>query len=412
MTQEGLSPEEICDNLTSRGMELKKGVATVLRLQSAWKLTHDEKRWVENFRHQCHKQAKAQQIQAFRDIAQELAVQDVDAWLEAKMAEQAAREARHDRALKLMGKHAPLNPERRKLQKPRNLTEHGNRQSNPDDDDDGDDDNDADGDGISDSDSDAGPAFEDGVVMDGDSYPTFHDQTDAGMDDNDDPQAHPQDCVAGVAANAFSRIDPSLLLQETCAPESSPPYPGPNSARTPAPSVSNVAPSVVPPSHSTSPRVTSAAAQKAASRRGKRRPPTQAAIPPPTIETPLTPDRLAQLSTSPSTAHPHSAVVPQHHQGSPLTASNAAPVAVATTRATPAPTLVLPPEEAEANRTALSTLDQYNAAAQAYKELLQARNENTPLLGSLTGLPPSSKEVEAAKQKLKEVTQAMMLSLE
>lgn len=342
MTQEGLSAEEIYENLTSRGMELKKGVATVLRLQSAWKLTHNEKRWVENFRHQCHKQAKAQQIQAFRDIAKELTVQDVDAWLETKMDEQAAREARHELALKMMGKHAPMNPERRKLQKPRTQAGRGRRRSNLD--------NAGDGGGISDSDSDADAALEDEGALDA-SYAPFHDRTEVDMDD-DDSEDQPQDSISNVATNVFARIDPSLL-QSTSAREPAPPYLAPSSAHTAAPSVPKATPSV-PPCSNTNP-------------------------------------------TKSITTHSNSAT-PQH-QDSPVTASNA-------------PVLVLPPKEAEANRTALSTLDQYNTAAQAYKEVLQARNENKPLLGSLTGLPPSSKELEAAKRKLKEVTQAMMLNLD
>ena len=73
---------------------------------------------------------------------------------------------------------------------------------------------------------------------------------------------------------------------------------------------------------------------------------------------------------------------------------------------------MLPPEEAEANKSTLSTLDQYNDAARVYKELLEARNNNKPLAGSLTGMPPSAKEVDSAKRKLKEATQAMMLALD
>lgn len=80
--------------------------------------------------------------------------------------------------------------------------------------------------------------------------------------------------------------------------------------------------------------------------------------------------------------------------------------------ASPAPALVLRPEEAEANRSTLSTLDQYRAAAETYQAVLQARTDNKPMAGSLTGLPPSSKEVENAKRRLKDVTQAMMLNLD
>lgn len=390
MTREGMTAEEIYENLTSRGMELKKGVATVLRLQSAWKLIHNEKRWVENFRHQRHKQAKSQQLQAFRDIAKELDVEDVDAWLAAKMNEDAARQARHELALKLMGEHAPKNPERRKLQRSRRKSGSG-----------------TDGqplrlDDESSSDSDTGAGYESEYPGGGadDGYAALNDQTDIDMDQVDDVEG--QDSAASLAARVFARIETSLP-ESTTATKFAPMFPTP---ALPLPATM-LDPRLNEPRQSTptsSQPVSNPDSQNAASKRRTGRPTKQLVVksaPGPNLEAspPIPTD-------APYLAPTNDSAVSQHPNASLNTSDSAA------APATPAPALVLRPEEAEANKTALSTLDQYNAAAQAYKEILQARNENKPLPGSLTGLPPSSKEVDAAKRALKDVTQAMMLSLD
>lgn len=395
MTRDGMTAEEIYENLTSRGMELKKGVATVLRLQSAWKLTHNEKRWVENFRHQRHKQAKAQQLQAFRDIARELDVEDVDAWLAAKMSEDAARQARHELALKLMGEHAPKNPERRKLQRSRKKSGTGTdgQQPKPGDD--------------SGSDSDTGPGYESEYPGGGavDSYAPLDDQTDIDMDDDGDLDE--QDNAAKVATDIFSRAGTSLS-QPTSAARFAPMFPTPALPLTATLLDPRLDESRQAAPMSSSQPASAPASQNAASNRRVGRTTKQPIAKPASIsalDAPSSPIPTAQTD-SPYPAAPPDPAVLQH----PGALSNAPDFAAAP--ATPAPALVLRPEEAEANKTALSTLDQYNAAAQAYKEILQARNENKPLPGTLTGLPPSSKEVDAAKRTLKEVTQAMMLSLD
>lgn len=397
MTKEGLTAEEIYENLTSRGMELKKGVATVLRLQSAWKLTHNEKRWVENFRHQRHKQARAQQLQAFRDIARELDVEDVDTWLAAKMKEDAARRARHELALKLMGEHAPKNPERRKLQRSRLKSGTGSgRTVQPEDDE-------------SASDSDAGPGYESeypGASAD-DGFVALKGQTDIEMNDDDELQG--EEIAVGVPGRDFARMD-KTAPQSYTAPRASLGF-SPIQSRTAAlldPRLS------VP---STSLPTGTLASQDASSEcpveHSTQSQPIREPVPIPTIESPAAPAPDPTTQNDPPYFGPSFDTTSPLPQSSPLKAPKPAPaLATIGTPATPSPTLVLRPGEVEANKTALSTLDQYTAAAQAYKNILQARNDNKPLAGSLTGLPPSSKEVDAARRALKEVTQAMMMSLE
>lgn len=368
MTKEGMTAEEIYDNLTSRGMELKKGVATVLRLQSAWKLIRNEKRWVENFRHQCHKQAKAKQIQAFKDIASEIVVEDVDAWLQAKMDEDVARKARHELALTLMGEHAPSNPERRKLQKTRRKGKSAKQQRQPDD--------------MSDSDSETGAGYETEFIGgDGeDDYATIAEQTDVDMDDDDDTsaprpsQTYPE---AGLLSNAESAVlDPAQN------------EPQPTTSAT-------FQPMATPETQSTG------------ATRGRGRPPKKAITKPVPIPASSLPSTPALSVSRQSLGGPPESAPSGSTNTPPASQDNVNEVIV-----TPGPALVLRPEEAEANKSALSTLEQYNAAALAYKDILQARTDNKPMAGSLTGLPPSAKQVEVAKRKLKEVTQAMMMSLD
>lgn len=363
-----MTAEEIYDNLTSRGMELKKGVATVLRLQSAWKLIRNEKRWVENFRHQCHKQAKAQQIQAFKDISNEIAVDDLDAWLQAKMNEDVARKARHELALTLMGEHAPSNPERRKLQKSRAKGSAAKQQRQ--------------GDDMPGSDSEAGNGYE--TEFNGgdgeDDYTALPDQTDIDMDDDDDisaPEPSQMYPEAGLLSNSESAVpnpdqnEPQPTTSATFQPTGSP------GSQTAA-----------------SKRVTDRSSKKAVAK----------PIPIPDSTLPLTPglpNHRQSLGAPPNLTSSGAGNTPSISQDDATEPST-----------TPGPSLVLRPEEAEANKSALSTLDQYNAAAQAYKEILQARTDNKPMAGSLTGLPPSAKQVDVAKRKLKELTQAMMLSLD
>lgn len=415
MTREGMSAEEIYQSLTSRGMELKKGVATVLRLQSAWGVARDEKRWLGNFRHQCHKKAKAQQADAFTDIAKELGVQDIKGWAQEKMKEQGARQARHELALKLMGEHAPTNPERRKLQKPRRANGPSGKHTQP---------NDAEGDsdsGSSEDEPESGSDFP-GPVTDlrfglVDS-PRQRDDIPGG----DRTLSSPHDLHSGAAQPssyaAATTNDPPSVGEGVEAGEYHEYAPlhdqpddtlyGPEDDQH---GVASIASRVSSHMVDSMPQPTS----------GQRVPMIQtprssnemmSSIPP--HPTPLGSDLFLQPSESTST-QPSSTTTPAMPPGH---GENSPPQVKRSVAAAPNPTtlsasgLVLPPEEAEANKSTLSTLDQYNDAARVYKELLEARNDNKPLPGSLTGMPPSAKEVDSAKRKLKEATQAMMLALD
>lgn len=337
MTREGRSAHEICHSLTSRGMELKKGVTTVLRLQSAWNIgAHDEKRWVENFRHQCHKKAKTQQVQAFLAIAAELGVTHTDSWLAGKMAGLVAREARQQLALRLMGRHAPTNPERRKLQSPRKTLDSINHQVEPSSLDD-----DAE---QEESGSDVSPSLYDTSDED-------YDALDSTIENNDKDMADSPD----VTLDGCLDIDGN----------------GTDEQKTTANAAGD---GTLARTDKTIPRATS-----------------PGIIPVEVGVVSSHAEEVAEISQRPSQS----------------VSQNRVPICSSATTV-----LVLGPEEIEANKATLLILDQYNTAAQAYKILLESRNDNRPLPDSLTGLPPSVKEVEAAKQKLKEATHAMMLTLE
>lgn len=126
MTKKGKSPQKMYDNLVSRGVFFKKGATSVARLQTQWGLFAPEK---ESSRHISNKMALAtraarrEQRAAFREIAEEINVEDVDKWIELKMIEQSSREARAKLAREKLGPLATtlnLDPsERRPRKKPR-----------------------------------------------------------------------------------------------------------------------------------------------------------------------------------------------------------------------------------------------------------------------------------------------------
>lgn len=414
MTREGMSPEDIYQSLTSRGMELKKGVATVLRLQSAWGVARDEKRWLGNFRHQCHKRAKAQQADAFTDIAKELGVQDVKVWVQEKMKEQAARQARHELALKLMGEHAPTNPERRKLQRPRRANGPPSSQAQA---------NDVEEESDSGSSEDEPESGSDlpGPVTDlkfglADSAP----QGDRILI-GDGPLPSPHVAGSGLQSATFAAaaatepysVDGGVEASEYHAypPLHDPPDDTMYGSEDGQHGVASIAS-----------RVSSDMADSI---------PQSTSVPHmPVVQPPLSSNEMlasapshptpfgSSMSTQPAetrsaqTTSTTTAAVLSGHGENPSAQLNASVAPASKSTASVMSGLVLPPEEAEANRSTLSTIDQYNDAARIYKELLEARNNNKPLPGSLTGMPPSAKEVDSAKRKLKEATQAMMLALD
>ncbi|KUI55054.1 hypothetical protein VP1G_02349 [Cytospora mali] len=368
MTKAGLSAEEIYENLTKRGMELKKGVATVLRLQT----------------------------------------------------------------LKLMGEHAPTNPERRKLQTPRrtdgpydrpagatggaelsdsetsgsdadsavdssaqakwlrsDVAETTGRKGEADNNNGGPNSEIGNGDGVSVDQS----SFLDGMGMDmDDGYAPLSDQGDGDMPDAEGDYVEPDSAADGQrVSTAVATFSPNTLRpnSQTASSEN-----GIDFQR--SPSTTAVTPGS----------------------RGKGRPPKQSAAKPSPMPAPgMGTSPMPTSSFSNFQGPPRSAIF---HLPSGTPATTSATFALqtpmtaraATTSASPTPQLILRTEEAEANKSTISALDQYNAAASVYKELLEARNENKALPGSLTGLPPSAKEVDTAKRKLKEATQAMMLALD
>lgn len=415
MTREGMTPEEIYQSLTSRGMELKKGVATVLRLQSAWGVARDEKRWLGNFRHQCHKKAKAQQEDAFTDIAKEMGVQDIKGWAQEKMKEQAARQARHELALKLMGEHAPTNPERRKLQKPRRANGPFVKQAQA---------NDAEGESDSESSEDEPESGSDfpGPVTDlrfglvdparqGDQIPGSDGPLPSphGLHNGEQPASYAADSTTddpsavggGVEAGGYQEYPPLHDQPDDTM------YGSEDDQHGMASVTSRV------PSHMVDPMPQSTSGPHLA-----------LAQPPPSsnelmASAPPHPNPLgSSMSSHPAeTRSTHKAptaavaMLPGYGEKYP-TQLNASVASASKPTASVTAGLVLPPEEAEANKSTLSTLDHYNEAARVYKDLLEARNNNKPLPGSLTGMPPSAKQVDSAKRKLKEATQAMMLALD
>ncbi|KAL1849190.1 hypothetical protein Daus18300_013347 [Diaporthe australafricana] len=402
MTREGMSAEDIYQNLTSRGMELKKGVATVLRLQSAWGVARDEKRWLGNFRHQCHKKAKAQQVDAFRDIAKELGVHDIDGWVQEKMREQAARQARHELALKLMGEHAPSNPERRKLQKPRRVYGSSTKEAQATDASEGSEDGGSDDEPESDSDF-PGPATNlsfgvvdsphqgDHVAGNDGSLPSDRQsgfQSGKYAAETTNETLH---VAEGVEANEYGEYVPMNDQTDDSMYDVGDEHHGATSiaSRASARLIESIPPSI------------SGSHIQISHNSGSTTNPTPAS---------RLVAQTAPMQTFPTLSHPpcnNSVVSPAQSTESSVTQSNTSP-----TPGSLSSGLVVPPEEAEANKTTLSTLDQYNAAAKIYKELLEARTSDKPVLGSLTCMPPSAKEVEGAKRKLKEATQAMMLALD
>lgn len=414
MTREGMSPEDIYQSLTSRGMELKKGVATVLRLQSAWGVARDEKRWLGNFRHQCHKKAKAQQADAFTDIAKELGVQDINTWVQEKMKEQAARQARHELALKLMGEHAPTNPERRKLQKPRRANGPSATHAQA---------NDADGDsdsGSSEDEPQSGSDFPGPVT---DLRFELVDSTPQGVriPSSDGPLPSPHvlhgraqpSTHATATANDSPNVEGDVEAGEYH--EYAPLHDQPDETMYGSEDGQHVVESIA--SRVSSHMVDSMPQSPSRPHMPMVQPrlsSNEMLVSPPPHPDPLgSPASPQPADTRPTqTGSTATATMPPGYGEKYPTQLNTSVASAPKSTASVMSGLVLPPEEAEANKSTLGTLDQYNDAARVYKELLEARNNSRPLPGSLTGMPPSAKEVDSAKRKLKEATQAMMLALD
>lgn len=116
MTKEGMSTAQIAENLQARGVQLKGGAKTVERLRTIWGLAPDSEltvRNVNNFRQFQRNQALRLQKEQFENIAIELGIEDVKAWVKSKMDEEVALEARREHGYRLMGnlRPTPVQPE-------------------------------------------------------------------------------------------------------------------------------------------------------------------------------------------------------------------------------------------------------------------------------------------------------------
>ncbi|KAK8015808.1 hypothetical protein PG991_008696 [Apiospora marii] len=108
MSEQSLTPEEIATIMAGRGMSLKDGAKTILRLQTVWGLRElDLTSRRRNARHNAQRQAKNQQEKEFMQYAQELGLDNPGEWVKRKMNEPQILEKRKDQTMKLMTELAP-----------------------------------------------------------------------------------------------------------------------------------------------------------------------------------------------------------------------------------------------------------------------------------------------------------------
>lgn len=103
LTREGLSAAEIAENLSSRGINMRSGAPTVLRLQRQWGLV-DMGGDRTTLRTHARYVSVRRQKEELHNIARELGIQDVDDWVKAKMDEPEMKLARRRYASEMMGK--------------------------------------------------------------------------------------------------------------------------------------------------------------------------------------------------------------------------------------------------------------------------------------------------------------------
>lgn len=459
MTKEGMSPQEIADHLASRGVVFKKGASSVSRLQTQWGLFPPEKdypRYLSNKSALATKAARAEQKAAFREIAEEMDVEDVDKWIELKMMEEGSREARAKLAREKLGPLAAtidlLDPsERRPPKKSRARPSQAKKRKAQERDSDDSDESSSDSESESSSEDSsssgsedesprtAGPGVAKSAVME-----LQDSSSDAGTDsdhealdtmmeveatapatqeqeqDQDDP-----DSAEAVAARIFARIGLAIPKSAGPAPKPIPFYPTPARAP-PRPSLRGRGRGRgrgrARAAASTTTRQATATSQR------QKAPMVSQPQQPAPIEdegmawygddAPATHDSTPEATSpaAPSQQNPAQQTLPQPSssagtQGpSRQHTGGSQPVPVPAPWA-PTPVLVVRPEEAEANKSTLDVVEQYTAAAQLVKDMVSARTESRALPGSITGMPPSLKDVEAAKQKLKAAAHAMYTSL-
>ncbi|KAK7937733.1 uncharacterized protein PG986_014601 [Apiospora aurea] len=109
MSEQSLTPEEIATIMAGRGMSLKDGAKTILRLQTVWGLRElDLTSRQRNARHNAQRQAKNQQEKEFTQYARELGLDNPAEWVKRKMNEPQILEKRKDQTMRIM---TEMNPE-------------------------------------------------------------------------------------------------------------------------------------------------------------------------------------------------------------------------------------------------------------------------------------------------------------
>lgn len=109
LTKEGLSAQEILDHFSARGVVWKRGVPSILNLQTRWGLIspQDNPRYVSSKTSQAMKAARKGPKAAFTEIAQDLGVENSVKWVGTKLKEPASKEARTKLAKEKAGSLAP-----------------------------------------------------------------------------------------------------------------------------------------------------------------------------------------------------------------------------------------------------------------------------------------------------------------
>lgn len=510
MTREGMSSAQIAENLTSRGVKLKRGAATVERLRTIWGLSDDANRNVVNVRAMAKNQAQRLQKEQFRDIARELGIQDVTTWVKNKMAEEVAEEAKREYAYMLMGdaKPKPLSTRQRagisqyqdqKRQKGNSMTKMSGVDFVPQNGPDLSPSPGAGQQGISSSTSaEASPAVAAGTGAPPEVMDISDDDEDDDNNDTEDDEAEvaAEEAAAEEAAEAQERASakaqqqpPATMDVESLGPSFQPPpafdnssvqqdvvpqqVPPPPFQANNSPSGPSVASNIVffktygcgrgdgqqlvnasvttaPPAGmpgrpnsfvNVAPR--SLAPRAIAPRAIAPRP--TAPLTPPSHALKVEADYMAQFGLFP---YPTQGKPPQKYltptglittdgyeylAAPPLPSTAASPppppqsqpvpgqlgpdyivvpaLPPSKISRVPAPPLVMPPEEVEKHRSDHKALQEYQKVTQECMSLLAARLNGRPILNSLTGLPPSLRDIQKAKEKIKEAATALLAEL-
>lgn len=106
LTKEGLSAQEIADNLSARGINMRSGAPTVIRLQKQWGLIEGG-RDLQSVRTSARHESTRRQKEQLTNAARELGIPDIDDWVKRKMEEPEMMDARRRFAYELMGDAKP-----------------------------------------------------------------------------------------------------------------------------------------------------------------------------------------------------------------------------------------------------------------------------------------------------------------